>query len=137
MNRVCAINLRHGTGPTLPHVEQTWRELRWRPLGETPVPSVRDLCKRLGVTLWFMNKYFPAVRSLVAERHRQCVSAETTQRRERLYCHVHGIAAELRSQNVHPSANRIVEQLPEGSCREWKAVALAIRQAHEALGISK
>jgi hypothetical protein len=106
-------------------------------LGETPAPSVRDLCKRLGVSLWFMNKYFPAVRCLVAERHRQCVSAETTRRRERLHCDVHGIATELRTHNVHPSAARIVEQLPEGSCREWKAVASAIRQVHEALGISK
>ncbi len=102
-------------------------------LRETPAPSVRDLCKRLGVSLWFMNKYFPAVRTLVAERHRQCFSAETTRRRETMYRDVHSIAAELRSLNVHPSANRIVEQLPEGSCREWKAVALAIRQAHNVL----
>jgi hypothetical protein len=106
-------------------------------LGETPVPSVRDLCKRLGITGWFMNKYFPVVQSLVAERHRQCVSAETRRRHERLYRDVHGIAAELRGQNLYPSANRIVEHLPEGSCREWKALALAIRKAHKALGISK
>src|SRR5664280_3264187 len=31
-------------------------------LNETPVPSARDLCKRLGVTVWFMGKYFPSVR---------------------------------------------------------------------------
>jgi len=86
---------------------------------------------------WFMNKYFPAVRSLVAERHRYCVSAETRRRRERLYGDVRSIAAELRSQNLYPSANRIVEHLPEGSCREWKALALAIREAHKAFGISK
>ena len=106
-------------------------------LGETPVPSVRDLCNRLGITVWFMNKYFPAVRSLVAERHRYCVSAETRRRRERLYGDVRSIATELRSQNLYPSANRIVEHLPEGSCREWKALALAIREAHKAFGISK
>jgi DNA-binding LacI/PurR family transcriptional regulator len=105
-------------------------------LGETPVPSVQDLCKRLGITVWFMDTYFPAVRSLVAERHRQCAFAETRRRHETLYHDVHGIAAELRSQNFYPSTNRIVEHLPEGSCREWKAVAQAIRQAHKALGIS-
>ena len=30
-------------------------------LGETPAPSLRDVCKRLGITVWFMNMYFPAV----------------------------------------------------------------------------
>ena len=106
-------------------------------LGETPVPSLQDLCKRLGITKWFMNKYFPAVRASVAEQHRLCASAETKRRREKLYYDVHHIAVDLRSQNVYPSANRIVEQLPEGSSREWKAFNLAIRQAHKALGISK
>jgi AraC-like DNA-binding protein len=106
-------------------------------LGETPVPSVRDLCKRLGITVWFMNRYFPVVRRLVAEQHRYCVSVETRRRRERLYRDVRSIAADLRSQNLYPSANRIVEHLTEGSCREWKALALAIREAHNALGISK
>lgn len=106
-------------------------------LAETPVASLRDLCKRLGITVFFMNKYFPAVRSLVAERHRQCVSTETKRRRECLYRDVHGIATELWSQNLYPSTNRILEHLPAGSCREWSAINLAIREAHQALGISK
>jgi len=106
-------------------------------LGETPVPSVQALCKRFGISAWFMNQYFPAVRSVVAERHRQGVSAETRRRRERLYRDVHRIATELRGQSLYPSANRIVEHLPEGSSREWTALNLAIREAHKALGISK
>jgi hypothetical protein len=106
-------------------------------LGETPVPSVQDLCKRLGISVWVMNQYFPALRSMVAEQHRRSTSAETSQRRERLYCDVHRIAAELHGQNLYPSANRIVEHLPEGSSREWKALNLAIREAHKALGILK
>ena len=106
-------------------------------LGETPVPSVRGLCKRLGITIWFMDQYFPAVRRLVAEGHRRCVSAETRQRHERLCRDVHCIAAELRNQNWYPSATRVMERLPKGSCREWKALTLAIQEAHKALGISK
>ena len=106
-------------------------------LEEKPVPSVRDLCKRLGITAWFMNKYFPAVRQMVAEQHRNCTSAETRQRHEKLLQDVQRIAVELQSQNVYPSTNRITEQLPDGSCREWKALSLAIRLAQEALGISK
>jgi AraC-like DNA-binding protein len=104
-------------------------------LGETPVPSVRELCSRLGVTVWLMDKYFPALRRLVAERHRHCVSAETRQRHERLRRDVHRIAVELRSQNLYPSPTRITERLPEGSCREWKALTMAIREAQKALGI--
>ena len=98
---------------------------------------MQDLCKRFGITVWFMNRYFPAVRGSVAEKHRLCVSAETKRRREKLYRDVHGIAVELRNRNLYPSANRIVEHLPEGSSREWKAFNLAIREAHKALGISK
>lgn len=104
-------------------------------LGETPVPSVQDLCKRLGITDWFMTKYFPAVRRLVAERHRQCASVETQHRHERLLRDVHRIAVELWDQNLYPSAPRITERLPNGSCREWKALTLAIREAQRALGI--
>lgn len=106
-------------------------------LGETDVPSVRVLCKRLGITVWFMNKYFPAVRRMVAKRHRNCVAAETQRRHERLWRDVHHIVVELRNQGLYPSATRINERLPQGSCREWKALALAIRDAHKALRISK
>ena len=28
-------------------------------LGERPAPSLRDVCKRLGITVFFMNKSFP------------------------------------------------------------------------------
>ena len=105
-------------------------------LGETPVPSVRDLCKRLGITVWFMDQYFPAVRKLVAERHRQCALAETRQRHEKLRREVHRIAVELQSQGLYPSMSRIMERLPNGICREWKALTLAIREARRALGIS-
>ena len=106
-------------------------------LEETPVPSVQGLCRRLGITAWFMNKYFPAVRSLVADKHRLCAAAETRRRREKLNRDVYSIMAELQSQNVHPSINRIIELLPEGSCLEWKAVTLAIREADRAFGISR
>jgi AraC-like DNA-binding protein len=106
-------------------------------LEETDVPSVRVLCKRLGITVWFMNEYFPAVRRMVAKRHRNCVAAETQRRHERLWRDVHHIAVELRNQGLYPSATRINERLPQGSCREWKALALAIRDAHKALRISK
>ncbi len=70
-------------------------------LEERPVPSVQELCKRLGITKWFMDKYFPAVRSSVAEHHRLCVSEETKRRREKLYRDVHDIAVELQSRNLY------------------------------------
>jgi hypothetical protein len=104
-------------------------------LAETPVPSVRDLCKRLGVTVWFMDKYFPAVRRMVAERHRQCVSAETQQRHKRLHRDVHRIAVELRSQNLYPLATRITERLPERFLSGMESLTMAIREAQKALGI--
>jgi transcriptional regulator with XRE-family HTH domain len=45
-------------------------------LEETPVPSVRDVCKRLGITVRFMDVYFPATRSLIAQQHRRALSIE-------------------------------------------------------------
>ncbi len=53
-------------------------------LNETLVPSVRDLCKRLGVTVWFMGKYFPSVRRMIAEKRRQVASDNTKRRREKV-----------------------------------------------------
>ena len=62
-------------------------------LNETPIPSVRDLCKRLGVTVWFMGKYFPAVRHMIAEKRRRVASESTKRRREKLFQDTHTIAA--------------------------------------------
>ena len=53
-------------------------------LRETPVPSLRSVCKRLGITVWFMNQYFPDVRRRISEQHRRCSLAETARRRELL-----------------------------------------------------
>ena len=40
-------------------------------LGQSPPPSVRAVCRRLGITVRFMNKHFPAlVRSII--RRRRC-----------------------------------------------------------------
>ncbi len=104
-------------------------------LRESPVPSVQDLRKRLGITLFFMNKYFPAVRQAVAESHRQCVSSATAQRREKLFLDVRNIAADLHGLGFYPSVNKIVDRLPAGSCGEWKTINLAVRDARAALGI--
>jgi hypothetical protein len=106
-------------------------------LKESPVPSLRDVCKRLGITVFFMNKHFPAVRRAIAEQHRRCASRTTAQRRDKLFRDVRSIAAELRDRGVYPSVNKIVDRLPDGSCSEWKAITLAVREAREALGIAR
>lgn len=89
-------------------------------LGESPPPSLLDVCKRLGITVFFMNKYFPAVRQRIAERYRQWVSSVTVQRREKLSLDVRNIAAELQGLGLYPSVNKIVDRLPAGCCSEWK-----------------
>jgi hypothetical protein len=106
-------------------------------LEETPVPSVTALCKRLNITKWFMHQYFPAVRQAVATQHRQWVSSETTRRRAKLFQDVRNIATSLQSQGLCPAANRIVDLLPRGSSREWKAINRAISDARKSLGISE
>jgi len=104
-------------------------------LGETPVPSLRAICKRLDITVPFMNKHFPAVGRMIVEQHRRCLSAETAHRHELLSHDIHDIAAELQSLGLYPSVTRIVERIPEGSRREWKTITLAVREARKALGI--
>jgi hypothetical protein len=84
-----------------------------------------------------MHQYFPAVRQAVATQHRQWVSSETTRRRAKLFQDVRNIATSLQSQGLCPAANRIVDLLPSGSSREWKAINRAISDAREALGISE
>jgi transcriptional regulator with XRE-family HTH domain len=106
-------------------------------LNETPIPSVRDLCKRLGVTVWFMGKYFPAVRHMIAEKRRRVASESTSRRRDKLFQDTYNIAVELQRRGEYPSINRIREKLPEGSCTEWKTLSLATHAARRALGISR
>jgi hypothetical protein len=105
-------------------------------LNETPIPSVRDLCKRLGVTVWFMGKYFPSVRHMIAEKRRRVALENTKRRREELFQDTYTIAAELQRRGEHPSVDRIREKLPEGSYTEWKTLTLAVRAARQALSIS-
>jgi hypothetical protein len=106
-------------------------------LNEKPIPSVRDLCKRMGVTVWFMNKYFPSVRYMIAEKRRCLALVNTKHRREVLFQHAYTIAAELQRRGEYPSVNRIRQALPEGSCSEWKTLSLATRAARQALDISR
>jgi hypothetical protein len=106
-------------------------------INETPIPSVRDLCKRLGVTVWFMGKYFPSVRHMIAEKRRRVATESTKHRREKLLQDTYHIAAELQRRGEYPSINRIREELPEGSCTEWKALSLATYAARQALRISR
>ena len=106
-------------------------------LNETPIPSVRDLCRRLGVTVWFMGKYFPSVRHMIAEKRRRVATESTKRRREKLLQDTYNIAAELQRRGEYPSINRIREELPEGSCTEWKTLSLATHAARYALRISR
>ena len=106
-------------------------------LSEVPAPSVREVCKRLGITVFFMNMYFPAVRQAIAEKHRHWAMSATAQRRERLFLDIRSIATELHQTGCYPSLNKIVERLPPGSCCEWKAISFAVREARQALGLAK
>ncbi len=106
-------------------------------LNETPIPSVRDLCNRLGVTVWFMGKYFPTVRHMIAEKRRRLALENTKRRREELFQNTYSIAAELQRRGEHPSVDRIRKKLPEGSYTEWKTLTVAVRAARQALSISE
>jgi AraC-like DNA-binding protein len=103
-------------------------------LTEIPAPSVRDVCKRIGISAFFMDKHFPVVRQAIAENHRRWALSATAQRREKLFLAIRNIAADLHRRGRYPSANKIVERLPPGSCCEWKAVNLAVHEARRALG---
>jgi hypothetical protein len=104
-------------------------------LNEAPVPSVRDLCRRLGVTVWFMGKYFPSVRHMIAGKRRRVATESAKRRREKLLQDTYDIAAELQRRGEYPSINRIREELPEGSCTEWKTLSLATHAARQALRV--
>jgi len=52
-------------------------------LARTPTPSVRGICRRLGITVAFMNKNFPILARTIIER-RRCAWAAKARRRELL-----------------------------------------------------
>ena len=105
-------------------------------LDETPVPSLRSVCKRLGITAWFMNQYFPDVRRRITEQHKRCSLAQTARRREMLFEAVRQIATEIHSHGIYPSATSIAERIPRGLRCEWTTLNSAVRCAQKALGIS-
>jgi hypothetical protein len=106
-------------------------------LRETPAPSLRAVCRRLDITVPFMNKHFPAVARMIIDEHRRFVSAETAYRHELLLHRIPDVAAELHNQGLYPSVERILERLPERSRRDWKTISFAVREAHRALGIPR
>ncbi len=106
-------------------------------LNETSIPSVRELCRCLGVTVWFMGKYFPSVRHMIAEKRRRVAAKNTRSRRKKLFQDTHTIAVKLQKRGEYPSVNRIRAELPEGSYTEWKTLSLATHAARQALSISR
>ena len=105
-------------------------------LEETPVPPLRSICERLGITRWFVNQYFPDVRRRITEQHRRCSLAETACRHEMLFEAVRQIATEIHSQGIYPSVARIAERIPRGLRCEWMTLNSAVRCAQKVLGIS-
>jgi transcriptional regulator with XRE-family HTH domain len=103
---------------------------------ETPAPTVRTVCERLGITAWFMNQYFPDVGHRIAERHLRWKAADTARRRGQLNEIVLEMAKEVYSQGLYPSVPRIAERVPLGYRCEWTTFNAAVRQAQKALGIS-
>ena len=102
-------------------------------LRETPAPSLRAVCRRLDVTVPFMNKHFPPGARMMIEQHRRFVSAKTAHRRERLFHDIHAIAVEFQSRGMYPSVERVVERLPERSRCDWKTISSAVREARNVL----
>ena len=89
------------------------------------------LCKkRLWLRGLVYEQVFPCRAKDGGERSTATASPPSRRRHERLLTRASNhIAVELRNQGLYPSAARINEHLPQGSCREWKALALAIRDA--------
>ena len=95
----------------------------------SPVPSVQGLCERLGITVGFMNKYFPAVRRAIAKEHRRWVSSATARRREKPFLDIRNIAAALQDRGFYPPVNKIVERFQRdlavnGRPSPWRYVRL-------------
>jgi hypothetical protein len=119
-------------------------------LAGTPFPAfslrgvlrLSDLLQAIDLSEQFRcrNVVHGALVPRVETRDRGTASAmrigETARRREELVQAVHDIAAKLQNQGLYPSTKRIVEQLPKGSCRQWKALTLAIRKVHNEIRTS-
>jgi AraC-like DNA-binding protein len=54
-------------------------------LRENPVPTARQLCERLGITIWFMERWFPDLKRAIAEQRRRCLSVGKARRRGPLF----------------------------------------------------
>ena len=106
-------------------------------LAETPVPPLCEIQKRLGISVWVMNQYFPGLRKQIAEMHRRSMFAESTRRRERLFSEVHKIVTDFHRRNLYPSANKVYANIPTGVCWEWKALEAAVRDARKSLGYQR
>lgn len=104
-------------------------------LDETPVPSLRSVCRRLGITTWFMNQYFSDGRRRIAEQNRHCSLLETARRRDLLFEAVHVIATEVHGRGIYPSAARIAERFPRGLRCDWMTLNAAVRHAQKALRV--
>jgi AraC-like DNA-binding protein len=103
---------------------------------ETPAPTVRTVCERLGITAWFMNQYFPDVGHRIARQHLRWKAADIARRRGQLVEIVLEIAKELHSEGLYPSVPRITDRVPPGYRCEWATLNAAVRQAQIVLGIS-
>jgi hypothetical protein len=74
---------------------------------------------------------------MIAEKRRRVASESTKRRREKMFQDTNTTAAQLQRRGEYPSINRIREELPVGSCIEWKTLSLATHAARRTLGISR
>lgn len=103
----------------------------------SPALTAREIAKCLGMTVGYMDKYFPGTRSIIAERHRLFNLEERETRHKRMREHVHAIAVDLLAQNVYPTEEIIRGNLPEDLRLGWGDVCKVIRDVRLSLGFGR
>jgi hypothetical protein len=105
-------------------------------LSETPVPSVGDVCERLGIPRGFMDQHLPEIRTMLAKEHRRSVSEQRARRLESWKIKVHKAVVDIHNDGIYPTEHLIRQRLPECKTLNWVIFNDAIKAARRSLGIA-
>ncbi len=100
-------------------------------LAEDPVPSVKEVCIRLGISRGFLLKYASGLVRKIAQMHQEWKNRDVVRRRAQLVKAVRDIAFDLARKDVYPSAKQILGALPNGYTGGWKFLYETIADSQE------
>jgi hypothetical protein len=102
-------------------------------MAENPVPSVPEVCRRLGIKSWGLDELLPDTRKLISRRYKECIQNKVRLRRESLFREALNIGLRLDREGESLSLRRMHSHVSPENMDSWDIMHKILGEARTAV----